>query len=604
MARTRQILTGVLLLICAGAFARANPVWMTTAGQLPVEGDQQRVTVDAFLLAHEDPHGNTLAGELLARPDSVRWLGSRHHHFNAGHTRAVWWLRLELRNLDAVDRERVLVVWEPSLDNVRLYQQCGDEPATQRLTGDLLPFATRAQPDRNPAFTVSLPPRAACQLLFRVQSQQQLRFPAELMDTSTYASARSTDTGLRGLMLGMLALLAMAGTVLAVASRRRDAYVLAAVTWCEVALSLARTGFGYEYLWPALPHLQNVIEPVLIAACWIAVSLFSIDLLGLNTPLSRRFFAGSWLLAAGTAWLAALQPDARFTQLLIVVVCLGIIGLLTVSLHAWFSGVSQARTLATGIFLVSLAALHEALVALGVTELGPRQMLALQAGFVVQTLLFGLALWQRAGHDLPTLQEVQIDNEIRRRVAERTRELSSNVAQLHVRNRQLDHLSTTDALTGTWNRRFMDRCLDEVCDKSGTIPLSFILFDIDHFKQVNDTWGHAEGDRCLRAVVDCVRLQLRGPNDVLCRYGGEEFAIVLPFTDLAGARHVAEKVRRAVATMPIRLACGETLRVTISLGISTTIGQPDTRALIARADKALYAAKRNGRNRWLDESAA
>jgi diguanylate cyclase (GGDEF)-like protein len=572
--------------------------------RVPVAEDRQRIPLDTYLLAHEDDNGTARAANLLDDPDNVRWRGIRRGHFNAGHTRSVWWLRMELRNTDPVPRERVLLAWEPSLDDIRMYSRCGDAAPTQARSGDLLPFTMRALPDRNPAFLVTLPPRSECRLLLRLESHQQLRFPAELLDLTTYTALRIGDTGLRAVLLGMLALLAMAGTALAAATRRQDALLLSAVTWCEVGLCLARTGFGYEFLWPALPHLQNVAEPVLIAASWSMVSMFSLEVLGIHARLPRLFFSASWLLAGGAALLAAVQPDARYTQLLVLVVCLGILGLISVSLHGWFSGVAQARTLAAGILLVSVAALHEAAVALGVVEMGPRQMLGLQAMFVVQTILFAWALWQRASHDLPSLHEAQIDNEIRRRVAERTRELSSNVARLNVRNQQLDRLSTTDALTGTWNRRFMDRCLAQVREQGMEAPLSFILFDIDHFKQVNDRWGHHEGDRCLRAVVQCVRAQLREPNDVLCRYGGEEFAIVLPFTDLNGARRVAEKVRCAVAAMPIALGNGEELHVTISLGIATTRADGDILQMVQRADQALYAAKRQGRNRWQDESAA
>lgn len=593
-----------LAFLFAALFAGALSLPAQADARMPVGGDRQRQPLDAFLLAHEDIKGTAHAAALLDNPDSVRWRGIRHGHFNAGHTRSTWWLLLDLRNTDAVARERVLLAWEPSLDDIRLYSRCGDAPPAQARTGDLLPFAMRALPDRNPAFLVTLPPRSDCRLLLRLESRQQLRFPAELLDLTTYTAVRAGDTGLRAVLLGMLALLAMGSTALAAATRRQDALLLSAVTWCEVGLCLARTGFGYEFLWPGMPHLQNVAEPVLIAACWCMVSMFSLEVLGIHARLPRLFFFASWLLAGGTALLAAVQPDARSTQLLVLVVCLGILGLISVSMHGWFSGMARARTLAAGILLVSVAALHEATVALGVIDMGPRQMLGLQAMFVAQTILFAWALWQRASHELPSLHEAQIDNEIRRRVAERTRELSSNVARLNVHNQQLDRLSTTDALTGTWNRRFMDRCLAQVREQGMQSPLSFILFDIDHFKQVNDTWGHHEGDRCLRAVVQCVRTQLREPNDVLCRYGGEEFAIVLPFTDLDGARRVAEKVRCAVASMPVRLANGEDLHVTISLGIATTRANGDIVQMVQRADRALYAAKQQGRNRWKDESAA
>ena len=130
-------------------------------------------------------------------------------------------------------------------------------------------------------------------------------------------------------------------------------------------------------------------------------------------------------------------------------------------------------------------------------------------------------------------------------------------------------------------------------------PLSLIIADVDHFKKVNDTYGHPAGDKVLTGVANCLKTKLR-PRDLVARYGGEEFVLVLPETDAEGAMVVAERVRRAIEAAVHPIGNGQTLRVTmISLGCATLGGKsafilPDD--LLASADKALYAAKRGGRN--------
>ena len=126
--------------------------------------------------------------------------------------------------------------------------------------------------------------------------------------------------------------------------------------------------------------------------------------------------------------------------------------------------------------------------------------------------------------------------------------------------------------------------------------MSVLFIDIDWFKKINDTHGHACGDECLRAVAVALRGGLR-PGDTLGRYGGEEFLVLLPEQDGAAARVVAERLREAVERMPMPWQ-GETLRLTASIGLaSRRPSDADAQKLLARADKALYRAKHEGRNR-------
>jgi diguanylate cyclase (GGDEF)-like protein len=165
---------------------------------------------------------------------------------------------------------------------------------------------------------------------------------------------------------------------------------------------------------------------------------------------------------------------------------------------------------------------------------------------------------------------------------------------------ELQHMSRRDPLTGLLNRRSLDEALAREIARARRHghALSLMMLDLDHFKKVNDTWGHPAGDEVLRTFARVVASLLR-EEDVLYRYGGEEFLAVLPETDARGALAAAERVVAGVAATPVALAGGR-LRVTVSAGVaSLSPAVQDADGLVARADEALYSAKSSGRNQAL-----
>jgi two-component system cell cycle response regulator len=163
---------------------------------------------------------------------------------------------------------------------------------------------------------------------------------------------------------------------------------------------------------------------------------------------------------------------------------------------------------------------------------------------------------------------------------------------------QMETMATTDGLTGLTNHRtFQDR-LVQLLDRAERTqqPASLLLCDVDHFKRVNDTYGHPVGDEVLRQVARVLQRSVR-KIDIPARYGGEEFAVVLEATGTEGAMHLAERIRRDVAAMVIDSDKGQ-FHVTMSIGIASFPDDARERSLlIERADASLYFAKENGRNR-------
>ncbi|HEV3373390.1 MAG TPA: PleD family two-component system response regulator [Xanthobacteraceae bacterium] len=166
-------------------------------------------------------------------------------------------------------------------------------------------------------------------------------------------------------------------------------------------------------------------------------------------------------------------------------------------------------------------------------------------------------------------------------------------------------MAITDALTGLYNRRYMETHVGTLVDQAVARgkPLSVLILDIDYFKSINDTHGHDAGDDVLQDFAIRIRKSIRG-IDLACRYGGEEFVVVMPETDMAVATMVAERLRRRIASEPFPIQKGaRVIEVTISIGIAALGSGDDAAAVIKRADQALYRAKRDGRNRVVPDAA-
>jgi len=210
-------------------------------------------------------------------------------------------------------------------------------------------------------------------------------------------------------------------------------------------------------------------------------------------------------------------------------------------------------------------------------------------------------------HDVTELRKL-VDEMNRKNEAlhERNLELITIQDELFRLNQKLEQMAVTDGLTGCFNRRYLMQQLEHevLLNMRYQIPFSVFLFDIDHFKQINDRYGHLVGDEVIRSTADIVRTKLRR-TDILARYGGEEFTVYLPHTNREQADLLADRIMNAVSENYVDVNGYEKIRVTISMGVVSEAGddlrfddpKEYLRELFARADSALYQAKNGGRNR-------
>ena len=200
--------------------------------------------------------------------------------------------------------------------------------------------------------------------------------------------------------------------------------------------------------------------------------------------------------------------------------------------------------------------------------------------------------------ELLILQE-ENQEQLESRVQERTLELNIALQELELVNKELAEKNTLDELTGLYNRRYYDQKIiaEHRRSRRNLTPLSLVIIDIDHFKKVNDTHGHLAGDQCLIWIAEKIKHSVGRIADLGCRYGGEEFCLILPETDTRGAIALAEALRLSIASENVPFQDIQ-ISLSISCGISTYWQQPNIMPvdIFAAADEALYAAKENGRN--------
>jgi diguanylate cyclase (GGDEF)-like protein/PAS domain S-box-containing protein len=177
--------------------------------------------------------------------------------------------------------------------------------------------------------------------------------------------------------------------------------------------------------------------------------------------------------------------------------------------------------------------------------------------------------------------------------------LTSEISRQKERQSELQHMADTDPMTGLLNRRSFQNRLEAIYAKARTTgqPICLAIVDLDHFKVINDSYGHPAGDAVIKAAAERLMSRIRREGDVVARIGGEEFAIVLDNARLEGAVRVAEALRLAIAEGPVALPDGRVTALTASIGVAEWLKSEDIEALFNRADEALYAAKGMGRNR-------
>lgn len=490
---------------------------------------------------------------------------------NFGLSASVYWLRFELRAEPGAAADRLLEVAYPFLGSVVLHGPDGQTIAS----GAKLPFETRTTPHRHFIFPLRLAAGAPGVYHLRVATEGAYTIPLRIWQPTAFHDRAQDSYLLLGLYYGELLALLLYNLLLYLSLRDRAYLAYVAFVAAMALTNLSYNGLGGQYFWPDAPGAGRYGLPLGLAATAIASMQFSRIFLvtARNSPRLDKLLKAmmSIFVLAAAASPFYLLPAFRVmaaSGLVFPLVCLGA-GI--VSLR---QGHSPARFFLLGWSVLLLGVVLYTLRTLGVLPANFFTLNAIQIGSAIEMLLFSFAL------------------------ADRTRVLVVANAELREREIQLRHAAHHDPLTGLANRLLLDDRLDHAIGLAGRQghPLAVLLVDLDKFKPVNDTWGHAVGDALLKEVAARLLTTVRGV-DTVARIGGDEFVLVLEsLHSLDDARQVAEKVL-AELSRPV-VVDGHELHISGSVGIAFH-DEPalDARELLKRADMAMYEAKAAGRNR-------
>ncbi|AGA84813.1 sensor domain-containing diguanylate cyclase [Stutzerimonas stutzeri] len=551
---------------------------------------------------------------------------------NLGKQRDGAWLRFTLYNEGAEAKRWYLLLKWPVLDRVavRLHYPDSDRWGQPMLAGDALALSVRPLADHHFVYPLELPAGEPVVVYMQLQAREILALPLELIDDKQLIEGKLRDVTLVSLFFGGILVIVLYNCSLLIFTRDRSYFLYVLYLLSAVFYVLTITGFGQLYLWPEIPELSARFYGLSAALCFFTPMLFALRFLGI-----RRY--GGWVWAVSitltcywglVALTILLAPTLARYLFMESVALLHCVLTMAVTLNLWARGNQSARLFSIawstllGFTVINLLALNGTLPLNAWTLNGQligmftefvllsmalaerinvernrriaAQQLALQAS---ETLAEERALHLQAKQEALDLQ-LHTNEVLEARVYERTRALEEVRQGLEAANAELTRLSTTDALTQLANRRRFDRLLDEEirrARRSGS-PLSVLLADIDHFKRVNDGYGHPFGDECLRQVAAVLAAHCQRAGDLAARYGGEEFVVLLPASDQRQAFVLAERIRQNIERLQLRYG-DQAVALTISLGVATlgpTVASAE--ALLATADAALYAAKHAGRN--------
>lgn len=439
--------------------------------------------------------------------------------------------------------------------------------------------------------------------------------------TSHISNTAHFDTGL---LTGLIGLIATANLI-AYALTRTHIFISNSLFGLLLGLTLnhylaiSLTDYQSPFFWSGEHHLSLLVHLTM------GLALLSCEL-WLRTTLSSPRPSVAIRLAAAVLAISLLASIALAEQRLLwqsaSVFVIYTLFNAVFGLSLWRQGTRVGLSYCLGWGLILVTWLLLILVALEQLKLAPTVLVlgcALSLGWLALSFIIDRIQKHQAAmlltiSDLElaleacqqqTEQFVQQEDETEQleyKVQERTLELEIALRELSEKNQELEEKNTLDALTEIRNRSYFDKkYLAELRrSRREQTQLSIVMLDIDHFKQVNDNYGHLVGDECIKTVADMITQALKRPSDEVCRYGGEEFAIILPNTDLKGAITLVENIRTTIADAQIDVESSQ-VSFTVSAGIATTIASltDEDEALLSLADKQLYKAKETGRNKVL-----
>ena len=582
-------------------------VWFVPTGPAQTDDADRALGPDRLHVSSLEDKGGTLSF------DDVLELGDRFversDSANPGFTSSAYWFTFRLERPEQHE-SWLLELGYPLLDRIDLHLRYDDGHVERFRSGDLLPFDARPIKHRSFVFPIEFDSgRRSVDVYARVLTESSMQMPLSVWTPEAFHSHKRDEQLVLGLYYGLLLAIVLYNALLALSVRELVYVYYASFVLFFGLFQMSLNGLSFEYLWPESTYLAEKGTLIFMPLAAALSALFSREILEI-TPRQRwlRGLFDAYMLSslAGLS-LAFVLPYGVAIKVQSLTSVGGCLLLACAGVIMCRRGVAAARfyLLAWALFLAGVVVY--ALKSYGLLPDNALTEYAAQVGSALEVVLLSFAI----AHRFKVMREenLRVQHEftmlLEQKVTERTAALESTLDQLSTANARLQVLSVTDALTGVPNRAHFNARFETMWKEAGHArsPIAVLMLDIDHFKAVNDDYGHLVGDAVIANVGSLIADSLDRPGDMVARYGGEEFVVVLPCTGPEGAIDVAERLRVAALERASGSSHGAgPERVTISIGVASEVPVPDDPSarcdtLLDAADAALYRAKREGRNR-------
>lgn len=628
--RPKLALLALLVMLCCTSWAKAEaePTSLAIPTLKLSETSAFPIKVGAQMLYLEDPQHVYSIDQLLQTPQA--WQAIERQSPNFGFTSSAYWFRFQVQNTTNETQQIYIELPTPILDDVQVYRVRQKHILEQHHVGDNLPFAQRPLIHQNFVMPFTLMP-GDNQMMVRIASAGTVEGALLIWSPESFSTASDNDHLVQGIWIGIVGIMVVYNLFLYFFLRDKSYLYYVCFAFSYLMFQVCLKGYGFAYLWQHSLHWNSYAISTFIALSNLSAALLVISFLHLkqNNLVGYRLMSGMAAIGAVLLVLTFILPyslTVRITSAMTVVSC---ILSLSLGYFAWFSGDRYAKYFCLawtcafgGVGILSAEKF-------GILTSNFWTANAGQIGVMMLVALLSLALANRFNREKELRLKAQdsslknekharraqsqllnakenANRELERKVTERTQTLEQALQELEQANKRLEVISTTDALTTIYNRGHFETRLEAEYKRAirHQHQLSIILCDVDHFKSINDNYGHKVGDECLKLIASIFKNRITRSGDIVARFGGEEFIVLLVDTPMSRAAHIAETLRLEVRNQQFK-AGSKAIDLTASFGVAELNNSCLAAAeqIVSHADIALYQAKNSGRDRvicWSD----
>ncbi len=610
----------LLMLVCGRAFS--NPT------EVIVSGGFTQLALGPYWQIWED---KDVRGDFDALPPLNEWSASQQDMPSMGFSDSAFWFHTRIYSTLLWRQTVYLQIDNPLLSEVEVVWQPEGSPPQNYQVGLHYPFSARAIAHRHFIFPLILPAKGSGDLWMRVRSQTSVQVPANLMMPAALMRVQEHSAMWLGVALGVPAIMLCYNLLLYLMVRERSYLLFSLHALSALLFLVVLQGFSAQHVFPENPHWRAREVAVMVLLATFFSNLFAEYYLGLKRRqvFLYSIFRGVRFLCGALLLVVWFLPEVVSNVIAMLLASLSALCISITVLSSFAGGGRTVRIFCIGWLVLIAGVLLLALNKIGFVVTPLLAEHALLAGFAIEMSMIAFALADRLNterylklHAQETaLHHAERERQARERMLTEEREaqraLNEAVQVQRTQHHTLEQqvlertqameeahqrllaLYEEDPLTALKNRRYFAERLTDECKRARQLKqtLAVLLIDLDHFKRINDQFGHLTGDQCIRHLAGLLSACFNRAGDCVARYGGEEFAVLMPQCELSTAQWVAENLRQKVEQRPA-IAEGETITMTVSIGLVVFV--PDDKHEVDHylqlADEALYRAKSTGRN--------